>query len=87
MLAFLIYSFCQAPASAAEIPKRPHIVFILADDLGHADVGYRGVSKLKTPNIDNLAREGVKLENYYVQPLCSPTRSQLLTGRYQVGLL
>ncbi|XP_078000117.1 arylsulfatase J-like [Glandiceps talaboti] len=63
--------------------RQPHIVFILADDLGWNDVGYHG-SVIKTPTIDSLAREGVRLENYYVQPVCSPTRSQLLTGRYQI---
>lgn len=63
---------------------QPNIVFILADDLGYADVGYHG-SEIRTPNIDALAAAGVKLENYYVQPICTPTRSQLLSGRYQVS--
>ncbi|GFR66843.1 arylsulfatase B [Elysia marginata] len=62
---------------------RPHIVFILADDYGFNDVGYHG-SEIATPAIDYLARHGVKLENYYVQPVCSPTRSQLMSGRYQI---
>lgn len=61
----------------------PHIVFILADDLGFYDIGYHQ-SDVKTPNLDKLASMGVKLENYYVQPTCTPTRSQLLSGRYQV---
>ena len=63
--------------------KRPHILFILADDLGWSDVGFHG-SAIKTPNIDKLAREGVILDNYYVQPLCTPTRSALMTGRYPI---
>jgi hypothetical protein len=62
---------------------RPNIIFIIADDLGYNDVGYHG-SEIKTPNIDKLAMSGVRLENYYVQPVCTPTRGQLLTGRYQV---
>ena len=45
--------------------------------------GYHG-SEIKTPNLDTLAAEGVKLENYYVQPICTPSRSQLMSGRYQV---
>ncbi|GAG39880.1 unnamed protein product, partial [marine sediment metagenome] len=71
---------------------KPNIVFILADDLGFKDVGYHG-SKIKTPNIDKLASEGVRLEQFYVQPVCSPTRSSLMTGRYpmryglQVGVV
>ncbi|KAL0970445.1 hypothetical protein UPYG_G00242040 [Umbra pygmaea] len=62
---------------------QPHIIFILVDDQGFRDVGYHG-SEIKTPTLDMLAAQGVKLENYYVQPLCSPSRSQLLTGRYQI---
>ena len=64
---------------------KPHIVFILADDYGWNDIGYHG-SEIKTPNLDELAAGGVKLENYYVQPVCSPSRSQLLSGRYQVSM-
>ncbi|XP_060551406.1 arylsulfatase J-like [Ruditapes philippinarum] len=62
---------------------RPHIIFILADDLGYRDVGYHG-SRIRTPNIDRLAMSGIRLENYYTQAVCSPTRGQLLTGRYQI---
>ncbi len=65
--------------------KRPNIVFILADDYGWHDVGYHGC-EIRTPNLDRLAEQGVKLENYYVQPVCSPTRCQLMTGRYQVNM-
>ena len=70
-------------AMAAEgAAKRPNIVYILADDLGYADVGFNGCKDIKTPNLDNLAKAGVILESFYVQPLCSPTRSSLMTGRY-----
>ena len=64
-------------------PSKPNIVFVLADDYGWNDVGYHG-SEIKTPTLDRLASDGVKLDNYYVQPICSPTRSQLMSGRYQV---
>ena len=57
--------------------KKPHIVFILADDLGFNDIGYHN-SKIKTEVLDELARTGVTLENYYVQPICTSTRAQLL---------
>ena len=63
--------------------KQPNILFILADDYGWHDIGYHG-SEIKTPNLNKLADEGIKLENYYIQPICTPTRSQLLSGRYQV---
>ncbi|XP_034458255.1 arylsulfatase B [Hippoglossus hippoglossus] len=70
---------CRALAAA----QRPHIVFILADDFGWNDVGYHS-SEVLTPNLDRLSAGGVRLENYYVQPLCSPSRNQLMTGRYQI---
>ncbi|XP_005099114.1 arylsulfatase B [Aplysia californica] len=63
--------------------KQPNIVVVLADDYGFNDIGYHG-SQIFTPNLDQLASDGVKLENYYVQPICSPTRSQLMSGRYQI---
>ena len=63
--------------------NKPNIVIILADDLGFADVGYNGGSAA-TPNIDRLASEGVKLQRFYVSPLCSPTRAGLMTGRWPI---
>ncbi|RME90822.1 MAG: arylsulfatase [Verrucomicrobia bacterium] len=73
--------------------ERPNIVFILADDLGYADPGFNGGTQIHTPHLDKLAREGTVLKSFYVQPLCSPTRAALLTGRYpmrhglQVGVI
>ncbi|NXS30806.1 ARSI Arylsulfatase, partial [Pomatostomus ruficeps] len=63
--------------------RPPHIIFILTDDQGYHDIGYHG-SDIQTPTLDRLAAEGVKLENYYIQPICTPSRSQLITGRYQI---
>ena len=60
---------------------RPNIVYIVADDLGWKDVGFHG-SDIKTPHIDRLAQEGARLEQFYVQPMCTPTRAALMTGRY-----
>ena len=68
------------PPSPPPSPPPPHIIFFMVDDQGYRDVGYHG-SDIHTPLLDQLAAEGVKLENYYVQPICSPTRSQLMTGR------
>lgn len=60
---------------------RPNILFILADDLGWGDVGYHG-SDIRTPNIDKLAETGARLEEFYVQPMCTPTRAAFMSGRY-----
>ena len=65
----------------------PNICIFLIDDYGHTDIGYNNVhfdNNILTPNLDKIASEGVKLEKYYVQPVCTPTRSQLLSGRYQI---
>ncbi|KAK3794693.1 hypothetical protein RRG08_056709 [Elysia crispata] len=72
----------SSSATVQSTPK-PNIVFVLADDYGYNDIGYHG-DQIKTPVLDRLAASGVKLENYYVQPICTPTRSQLLSGRYQI---
>ena len=61
--------------------RRPNIIFIMADDLGNADLGYRG-GEIKTPHIDKLAQEGVRCESFYGQPVCTPSRAALMTGRY-----
>ena len=68
-------------ATPAIAETKPNIVFILADDLGWKDVGYHG-SDIKTPNIDALAQTGARLEQYYVQPMCTPSRAAFMTGRY-----
>ncbi|MCI0637583.1 MAG: arylsulfatase [Gemmataceae bacterium] len=72
------------PAStvAQETKKQPNVIVIIADDMGHGDLGFHGNPKIKTPNLDKLAKESVRMKNFYVSPVCSPTRSSLLTGRY-----
>jgi len=62
---------------------KPNIVLIVADDLGYNDVGYHN-DNIHTPNIDRIAKEGVKLERFYVQPVCTPTRAGLMTGRWPI---
>lgn len=77
-----LWMVAAAPA-AADAPKaaRPNILFVVADDLGWADVGWHG-SKFRTPNLDRLVREGIELDRHYVQPVCSPTRTALMSGRW-----
>ncbi|MFQ5473208.1 MAG: sulfatase-like hydrolase/transferase, partial [Dehalococcoidia bacterium] len=72
------------PRTPAKPPAaRPNIVILLADDLGIGDVGYNG-SKIRTPHIDKLAATGVRLNQFYAAPICSPARAALLTGRYPI---
>lgn len=61
--------------------RQPNIVYIIADDIGYADVGFHG-SDIATPALDRLAAEGATLGQFYAQPLCTPTRAALMTGRY-----
>ena len=69
-----------APVQAAD--AKPNIIHIVADDLGWKDVGFNGATDIKTPNIDALAAGGAKFSQFYVQPMCTPTRAALMTGRY-----
>jgi arylsulfatase A-like enzyme len=88
----LIVLWCALrPASiAAPVGNRPNIVFILADDLGHGDVGCYGAKHIRTPNIDRIAAEGMRFTNFYVaQPVCTASRAALLSGCYanRVGMV
>jgi arylsulfatase A-like enzyme len=65
--------------------ERPHIILMLADDLGWGDVSYHD-GNISTPNIDSLAGRGVQLDQFYVLPVCTPTRAALMTGRYPIRL-
>uniref|UniRef100_A0A8C6V0D1 Arylsulfatase B n=1 Tax=Neogobius melanostomus TaxID=47308 RepID=A0A8C6V0D1_9GOBI len=82
LVCFTISCILSAITAGLAAPQ-PHVVFILADDYGWHDIGYHG-SEIKTPHLDNLSAKGVRLENYYVQPICTPSRNQLMTGRYQI---
>ena len=66
---------------AAAAGRPPNIVVIISDDQGFADVGFHG-SDIRTPNIDALAAGGARLEQFYAQTMCSPTRAALMTGRH-----
>ncbi|HET6406557.1 MAG TPA: arylsulfatase [Chthoniobacteraceae bacterium] len=80
-LALLVSFAFASPVVAADAP-RPNVVLMIADDLGGNDVGFNGGKEIKTPNLDALAAGGARLDAFYVQPVCSPTRAALLTGRY-----
>lgn len=68
-------------SASAQPAGQPNIVYIISDDQGWKDVGFHG-SDIKTPNIDKLAATGARLEQHYAQPMCTPTRAALMTGRY-----
>jgi arylsulfatase A-like enzyme len=79
-------AFANAEANESANPEpttsRPNIVHIVADDLGWKDVGFNGGTDIKTPNLDKLAAQGSRFTQFYVQPMCTPTRAALMTGRY-----
>ena len=80
--AAIMLAAAASPARAAEPARPPHIVHIVADDLGWKDVGFNGCEDIRTPNLDRLAAEGATLTQFYVQPMCTPTRAAIMTGRY-----
>lgn len=79
-LAIIVVSI--APVALRAAPDRPNVVVIFIDDLGYADIGPFGATKQKTPNLDRMAKEGMKLTSFYAAPVCSVSRAQLLTGCY-----
>jgi arylsulfatase A-like enzyme len=84
LLAAGLLLFVNSPArsQSPEKPRRPNVVVIIADDMGHGDLGFHGNPKISTPHLDRFARQSVRMKYFYVSPVCSPTRASLLTGRY-----
>ncbi|MEY3284643.1 MAG: Arylsulfatase, partial [Acidobacteriota bacterium] len=78
--------FLSPLGALAQTPARPNIVFILADDLGWADLGSYGADLHETPHLDRLARAGVRFTQAYAMPVCSPTRAAILTGKHAARL-
>ncbi len=81
LLSFFACLGCSVPA-VIQAAKRPHIVFVMADDMGWGQTGYRNHPVLKTPHLDAMAETGLRFERFYAGcPVCSPTRASVLTGR------
>ena len=83
VLAFAQFLFCAGEAAAQKSAKKPNIIFILADDLGYGDIGPYGQQKIETPNLDRLAKMGVKFTQFYSgTAVCAPARSSFMTGQH-----
>jgi arylsulfatase A len=81
LLLFLLSS-CADTSNEESRPQHTNVVLILTDDQGYGDVGIHGNDSIHTPMMDLLAKEGIRMDNFYVSPVCAPTRASLLTGRY-----
>lgn len=81
LIAFLLLNMFM---SVAQETKLPNVLLIITDDQGYGDLSFTGNPHIKTEVIDNLARESIRLNNFYVSPVCAPTRSSLMTGRYSL---
>lgn len=79
-LSLTVWAFLSLITLRAE--DKPNIIYIVADDVGWKDVGFQGAKDILTPNIDKLASQAARLDQFYVQPMCTPTRAALMTGRY-----
>jgi len=77
-----IFSLLLLGISLVAKQTKPNIILLMGDDHGWEEVGYNGHTYVKTPNLDEMATEGLRLDNFYAQPTCSPTRGSVLTGRH-----
>ena len=86
--ALVLQGASESAAHAQATSPRPNVVLVITDDVGYGDIGSYGATDIKTPHIDRLAKEGVRLTDFYAAPQCTPTRAALISGRYQqrVGL-
>ncbi len=78
----LAFILILASAAAAAEPKHPNVLLIITDDQGYGDIGFHGNTMLKTPNLDALAKQSIRLTNFHVDPTCAETRAALMTGKY-----
>ena len=79
----LLFLFLSGSILAQQSSKKPDILLIMVDDLGYHDVSYYGTGDLRTPNIDQLCRAGMRFDEFHANaPVCAPTRASLMTGRY-----
>ena len=84
LLFLSIISTCFLSCGSKSESNPPNIILILTDDQGWGDLSINGNKDISTPNIDELAINGVRFDRFYVSPVCAPTRAEILTGRYHV---
>ncbi len=77
-----VLSYSKSQSISSKSKELPNIVLIMADDMGYESLGCNGSTEYKTPNLDKLAQEGVRFEHCYSQPLCTPSRVKIMTGKY-----
>jgi arylsulfatase A-like enzyme len=82
VVGFLVVSGAGVAGAQEGGARRPNVLVVITDDQGHGDLGIHGNPVVKTPNLDRLARDGVRLTRFQVEPVCAPTRACLMTGRY-----
>lgn len=83
-IAYLACGLISAAAQSAELGERPNVILVMTDDQGYGDVRSHDNPLIDTPNLDQLAKDGARFKNFFVSPLCAPTRASLLTGRYHI---
>jgi len=88
LLCWILFGFsCSENSKEKNVSKqKPNVIIIMSDDQGWGDLSSSGNTNIATPHIDALAQNGVSFQNFYVQPVCSPTRAELLTGRYAASI-
>lgn len=80
----LLLLLAVSVASTESESTKPNILFIVSDDLGFNDVQFHGSTQIPTPSIDRIAAEGITLNNYHVQPVCTPSRATFMSGRHVI---
>jgi arylsulfatase A-like enzyme len=83
-LCLLFLIVCLSSTGFAQYLERPNVILIITDDQGYGDLGVTGNPFIKTPTLDQLAGESIRFNNFYVSPVCAPTRASLMTGRYSL---
>ena len=84
LLITLLAGFAICCKSQSDEAKKPNIILLFADDAGYADFGFHGSTTMITPNLDKLAKQGVRFKQGYVSdPTCGPSRAGLISGKYQ----